>query len=266
MSYGMTPYDKKSYKASKRRRKQAIVADKTGKILPLVSNKHRLFITIILIIFILIVLVTGVILHNYFSYQPEINDNSNDIVITQNQGILIDVDRNNPLDSEFVPELSVFKGVNVNTVLYADLTRLVESAKSEGVVLDIKSGYISFNEQQSMYENMLEKYLKKTEYTKVRAEAAVNKIVPKGGQSEAQTGLLIEFDICDNKIATYIERVCVDYGFILRYPYNKQDVTGMSYSNSLYRYVGKNNAIKMRSYNMCLEEYNNYLDLQKNLD
>lgn len=266
MPYGMIPYDKKSYKESKRRRRQAYIADKTGKILPIVSNKHRLLITVILILLVAIVVIIGIALYNFFSSEQEFEDNLNSIVITQNQGILIDVDRNNPLDSDFVPELSDFNGVKVNTVLYDDLNNLVESSKRDGINLVIKSGYISFDEQQSMYEDILKEYLNNPEYTKVRAEAAVNKIVPEGGQSEAQTGLLIQFDVYDNKIASYLERVCVDYGFILRYPEDKQDITGMNYNNSLYRYVGKNNAIKMRSYNMCLEEYNNYLNLQKNLD
>ena len=260
----MTPYDKKSYKASKRRRRQAIIADKTGKILPMHSNKYKLF--IIITVFIAVVVISGVILYNYLSHQPENQDDLSDIVITENQGILIDVDRNNPLDSNFIPELSSFNGVKVNAILYDNLTDLIDSAKREGIDIVLKSGYISFDEQQSLYDMTLKEYLENSEYTRVRAEAAVNKIVPKGGQSEAQTGLLIEFDVSDNRVASYLERVCVDYGFILRFPDDKQDVTGMNYNNSLYRFVGKTNAIKMRSYNMCLEEYNNYLYLQKNLN
>ena len=263
MSYGMTPYDKKSYKASKRRRRQALIADKTGKILPISTNNNRLFVLMILIVLFVALVVSGVLLYNYLSYQPDNNDNAQEIVIAENQGLLIDVDRNNPLDADFIPELSDFNGIKVNSVLYDNLSDLVNSAKQDEIELTVKSGYISFDEQQSMHDDMLKEYLENPEYTKVRAEATVSKIVPKGGQSEAQTGLLVEFDISDNKVSSYLERVCVDYGFILRFPEDKQDITGMDYSSSLYRYVGKDNAIKMRSYNMCLEEYNKYLEIQK---
>ena len=50
----------------------------------------------------------------------------------------------------------------------------------------------------------------------------------------------------------------------MRYPSDKEDITKISGNNYLYRYVGKDNAVKMRTYGMCLEEYNDYLLQQKN--
>ena len=88
--------------------------------------------------------------------------------------------------------------------------------------------------------------------------------MPKGGCSEAQTGLLIGFDVADKKTSAFIERECINYGFVQRYPKDKEDVTKISESKTLYRYVGIENAKKMRSFNMCLEEYSEYVSLQKN--
>ena len=48
---------------------------------------------------------------------------------------------------------------------------------------------------------------------------------------------------------------CQDYGFILRYPKDKEDVTGIIYEPWHYRYVGKEHAAKIMSEGICLEEY-----------
>ena len=45
------------------------------------------------------------------------------------------------------------------------------------------------------------------------------------------------------------------YGFILRYPTNKKDITGVNYEPWHYRYVGKENALQIKKLNVCLEEY-----------
>lgn len=48
---------------------------------------------------------------------------------------------------------------------------------------------------------------------------------------------------------------CCDYGFILRYPADKVEVTGIMYEPWHYRYVGRDNAQAMKAGNLCLEEY-----------
>ena len=48
---------------------------------------------------------------------------------------------------------------------------------------------------------------------------------------------------------------CCDYGFILRYPADKVEVTGIMYEPWHYRYVGKEHAANIMSNGLCLEEY-----------
>ena len=122
----------------------------------------------------------------------------------------------------------------------------------------------SFGEQEKLYSEKLSEYLANPDYTEVRAQAAVQKHVPKGGCSEAQTGLLIGFVMTDEKTVAFIERECINYGFVQRYTKDKEDITKMSENETLYRYVGIDNAKKMRSFNMSLEEYSEYVSLQKN--
>ena len=81
------------------------------------------------------------------------------------------------------------------------------------------------------------------------------------GCCEAQTGLLVSFDVSNSHNKSFLERECIRYGFILRYPEGKDEVTHINPSESLYRYVGKENAEKMRAFDMCLEEYAEYRDV-----
>jgi len=258
MSYGLTPYDKKSYKESKRRRKQALKADKTGKIQPYGTARKK-----IIIIFVVIALLAVAICCIYnLSNQDNVSDNTIQETAVNQEELLVMVNRQNPLEEDFVPELTEINGFQVNSIAYEDTLKLLEKAEQDGITLKMKSVYISYKEQKMLYKNKFEEFLSNPDYTKVRAEAMAQKYVPKAGCSEAQTGLLIDFDITDINTRAFIERNCVNFGYILRYPQDKEDVTHLYPSETVYRYVGKDNAIKMRSFGMCLEEYNEYLDLQ----
>ena len=48
---------------------------------------------------------------------------------------------------------------------------------------------------------------------------------------------------------------CAEYGFILRYPVEKSDLTGIGYEPWHYRYVGRAHAGRMEKGKLCLEEY-----------
>ena len=137
-----------------------------------------------------------------------------------------------------------------------------QGAEQKNIRLTVTEGYISFDEQQKRYEKNLAPYLNSPDYTPVRAQAAAQRIVPEAGCCEAQTGLLVLFDVTDPRTKQFIERECVRYGFIQRYAENKEDITHMQQNPSAYRYVGKEDAEKMRAFDMCLEEYADYVASQ----
>lgn len=265
MSYGPTPYDKKSYKESKRRRKQAMRAEQTGRILPFSAVKRRV---IVLVCSAALILLAGLVLYFvYFNNSVSGSENTNTsggTEFNQSDELLQVVNTGSPLEADYVPELESFKNFKVNTLACDDLESFVTNAQSDGVELRVVSAYISYDDQQSLYEEKLESYLSNPEYTEVRAAAAAQKSVPKAGCSEAQTGLLIGFDVTNPSVEAYLQRNCINYGFIQRYTAEKADVTKLNENKSLFRYVGEENAKKMRALNMCLEEYSDYILLQKN--
>ncbi len=262
MSYGLTPYDKKSYRESKRRRRQAFIADKTGKILPYSTAKRRIIVALLSTIILI-----GTVAGCYFLFSNMQNESHQSISLQEeqsNEELLRIVNRQNPLEKDYVPELTDYDSFIVNRLVYENLERLTDESKQQGIELKITSAYISYEEQESLYNDKLDEFLANPDYTEVRAQAATQKLVPQAGCSEAQTGLLIGFDTSDKRVASFVERKCVDYGFILRYPEDKEDITRMTPNDSLYRYVGIENAMKLRSYDMSLEEYVEYLEIQKN--
>lgn len=96
-----------------------------------------------------------------------------------------------------------------------------------------------------------------------KKKAATSVAIP--GTSEHQLGLAV--DIVDTQSwkltasqdtfvgQQWLMEHCWEYGFILRYPENKIDVTGIIYEPWHYRYVGKELAIELRDTNLTLEEY-----------
>ena len=69
--------------------------------------------------------------------------------------------------------------------------------------------------------------------------------------------LMHEFE--DFPAFTWLSEHCAEFGFILRYPEDKQEITGITYEPWHYRYVGVEHAQKMQELDLCLEEYWDYL-------
>ena len=89
------------------------------------------------------------------------------------------------------------------------------------------------------------------------------RVVP-GNASEHRTGLGFDIWVLDNEKYDYkwFRENCYKYGFILRYPSDKTKITGVTYEQWHFRYVGEEAATEMYKLNMCLEEYIEYLNAQ----
>lgn len=80
------------------------------------------------------------------------------------------------------------------------------------------------------------------------------------GYSEHQTGLAVDINAdgvnsTGNQVYKWLEKNAWQYGFILRYPSDKEDLTGTAYEPWHYRYVGRNAAEEIYHQGICLEEY-----------
>ena len=140
---------------------------------------------------------------------------------------------------------------------YAAFQELVQAAANDGISIYLSSGFRSYELQSQIYNNYVSTYGKETADT----------FSARPGYSEHQTGMAIDVNIVDDSFigtpeAIWIEAHCEEFGFILRYPYGKQEVTGYKYEPWHIRYIGKENAKALRAeadkrddVNLTLEEY-----------
>ncbi len=147
--------------------------------------------------------------------------------------------------------------------VYDDLIAMINAAADDGVKLISVSAYRSYQKQQSLYNNKVDYYLKQG-YSQKGAENKASTIVAIPGTSDHNLGLAVDFNYLEQKYENREELVwlkenAVEYGFVMRYPKDKEKLTGVIYEPWHYRYVGKDNAKKMTEMNMCLEEYVEYL-------
>ena len=171
------------------------------------------------------------------------------------------------LEPDYVPFLSIYNGVEVSYYCVDDLDRMMKAAVKDDVHLILKEGYISYDDQKKRYENAVKEYKKSSKASTVKSEAYVKRTIPREGESECQTGLLLYFTADgdgkfeDTAAYRWLMRNSVEYGFVLRYP-EQENTGGLRFSPHLFRYVGADNAYFIRAYDMNFDEYTAYLASQ----
>ncbi len=184
---------------------------------------------------------------------------------------LIVVNNDSPIPSGFSLEVVEVEGVPVAKRIEEDLEQLLSDAKKEGLSLELVSGYVAAEEQESLYQKKVEE-LENSGMSKVRAENAALESVERGGCSELQTGYTVTFGAGTATEGSSFETTAeykwliansLEYGFVLRYPENKTEETEKDYDPTTFRYVGQENAQRMRQLGMCLEEYAQYMAQQQ---
>ncbi len=221
------------------------------------------------------VLIVG-IYFGYLSYKDEFVDIDDDVRTTATEPeyskeeesyLLTVVNSAKAVNDDFVPELTTVDSIHVSTLMADSLELMLQDARNDGLNLTVVSGYISYEEQKEKYDKAVAEHKKKSKSSTVKAESAVKKTIPNAGESEEQTGLVVKFsngsdeNFAKTKEFFWLNKNAANYGFVLRYP-DKENTGGLSYSPSIYRFVGAFNAVKMRSYNMNLDEYVQYLGAQ----
>ena len=142
---------------------------------------------------------------------------------------------------------------------------MINDMKKDGhTSIWVQSSYRSVARQKELYENSINKYLKQGK-TQEEAEKLTDEYINKPGSSDHNLGLAVDFNYVDNTFADtdeykWLLENAENYGFILRYPKDKEDITKIAYESWHWRYVGEEHAKKMNELNMCLEEYVEYLE------
>ena len=181
------------------------------------------------------------------------------------------VNRKNALKEDFVPNELVITDQNENNfhsykdpnlkpmihpVVFEQFQKMQKDALKDNVNIIIDSGYRSYHYQKEVYEKISQE--KGIEYAE--------QFVALPGCSEHQTGLAVDFaairngkysdDIKENdKESIWMKENAYRYGFILRYPKEKENITGYAFEPWHYRYVGIPLSQYLYQNNLTLEEY-----------
>ena len=145
----------------------------------------------------------------------------------------------------------------VREVAYNAFLDMWNAAEQEGYYLMINSSYRSYQDQEAVYNN----------YKSSSGQKYADSIAARPGSSEHQTGLAIDIfsktntnrnSFTDSPEAKWLEDNAHIYGFILRYPEDKVDITGYNYESWHYRYVGEDIATYIYEHDITFEEYYAY--------
>lgn len=174
------------------------------------------------------------------------------------------VNDDHPIDPDYVPSDLVTPNVPMNgeqqlrSEAASALEEMFTAAGNEGISLYLVSGYRSYTQQLSLWYTYEEMY----------GEYETNRIDSHPGASEHQIGLAVdlgtadgtcELNACfaDTDASVWLSEHAYEYGFILRYPDGKEEITGIKYHPWNYRYIGKEEAKKVQESGLTLEEFYN---------
>lgn len=151
------------------------------------------------------------------------------------------------------------EGKYVDERIYDALLLMFESARAEGIYPVIRDAYRSMDEQQEIMDDKVSAY-ENEGYPKFLAKRFAKDWVAEPGTSEHQLGIAVDINadksLCTNEaVYEWLAQNAHQYGFILRYPKEKEEITKTAYEPWHYRYVGIEAAQEIFEQKICLEEY-----------
>lgn len=179
---------------------------------------------------------------------------------------LVLVNEAHPLDTSYVPAemYEVESERSVDARIKEPLDRMLSDAGAAGLSMYVASAYRSYDQQRTVFNATMQDWIDQG-YTPLDAYDQTRQSVAVPGTSEHATGLAVdiissEYEALDDRQGETAEQQwlmehCWEYGFILRYPPEKADVTGIIYEPWHYRYVGEDAAKEIHEQNITLEEY-----------
>lgn len=177
------------------------------------------------------------------------------------------VNYEHPLDREYLPELKeIAPEQAVDARIYDAVLEMFEAGGAEGLKFYVASAYRSYEKQRDVYNETMDKWIAQgMRPLDAYEETAKSVAVP--GTSEHATGLALDItsgeymELDEQQAETaefkWLKENCWKYGFILRYPPEKSDITKIIYEPWHFRYVGKEAAKEIFEQDVTLEEYLN---------
>jgi len=193
------------------------------------------------------------------------------------------VNKDKPVGEDFIPSDLVnmseycdsklvkikYKGTQAVGEAVDALMDMLSDAKKDGVTnWQVSAAYRSYQDQVDIMEQNVKSYMNNNGLSRKQAESAAKQTVADPGTSEHHTGLAFDITVPGTSVFVgtqqqkWLHKHCWDYGFIIRYTDEKQDITGFLGEEWHIRYVGVEHSKIMQEKNWCLEEYLQYAVLR----
>lgn len=178
---------------------------------------------------------------------------------------LLLVNKQHPVPDDYTFTLGVIKGsMKCDERIIEPLTQMFKAAAADGINLEVRSPYRDMSLQVYLFDRKMKNYINQG-YSYMDAYRVSSEVVTLPGASEHQIGLALDitsdtyWQLDEGFENTDAGKWLIDnsykYGFILRYPKGKEDITGIIYEPWHYRYVGVEAATVIYEQGITLEEF-----------
>jgi D-alanyl-D-alanine carboxypeptidase len=187
---------------------------------------------------------------------------------TSDNGLLWLINQDKRLDENYVPgNLKWYAGLKMHSDVIEPYKQMLTAMRKDGLYgLHIQSAYRDYAHQQFLFKTKADSYLNMG-YNDAEASAFASRSIMYPGASEHQSGLALDVttdgtlrqSFGETRAGKWIADNCQRFGFILRYPNDKTDITQIIYEPWHLRFVGVPHAAFMKELGMCMEEYIYYV-------
>ncbi len=167
------------------------------------------------------------------------------------------VNLNYSLPSDYWLDLVEVEGFQVSKDCAGDLLAMIGDCRTAGYQCNINSAYRDIDFQQMLWDNRYNNYIAQGYSATDAADLTAQYVLP-AGHSEHHTGLAVDIT-GSQEMYSWLEQHAPEYGFILRYPEDKTQWTGVTYEPWHFRYVGQELALELKNLGYTPEEYLYYL-------
>lgn len=200
-----------------------------------------------------------------YGNSEEVADGYGDVELSASDWNLILVNKLHPVPDDYEFTLGTIKGsMQCDVRIIDDLRLMLQAAKADGVNLLVCSPHRNLDRQVMLFNRKINYYMNKG-YSYMNAYMIASKVVTIPGTSEHQIGLALDIysdsynqldaGFGETPAGIWLKEHAKEYGFILRYPEGKENVTGIEYEPWHYRYVGRQAAPVIMDNDLTLEEF-----------
>ncbi len=173
------------------------------------------------------------------------------------------VNSTHPLPDHYPDDIELVtlsNGTAVDARIYPALQEMFDDMRAEGIYPTVREGFRTHEDQEEILQTRIQSYITQG-FSADEAESLARQYVAEPGTSEHELGLAVDINAAADGGSTpdavygWLAQNAYRYGFILRYPDGKSEITGIQYEPWHYRYVGTDAAAEIYLVQITLEEY-----------